>query len=109
MGFTADLGEEGIHVEGIPEGSVGAKQGEKGASIGQPGKRFQSLNRTKRALGREDVAMLMGDGLQTGGLIKKVKISRKNRSQDFHCLMEREKTRMNTVVVYVWTHGFQYI
>lgn len=101
MGFTADLGEEGIHVEGIPEGNVGAKRCEKGASVGQPGKRFQSLNRIKRALGRGDVAMLMGDGLKTGGLIKKVKMPRKNRSQNFHCLMEREKTRKNTVVVYL--------
>ena len=27
---TADLGEGGVHVQGIPEGSVGVGQGEKG-------------------------------------------------------------------------------
>ena len=38
---------------------------------------------------------LPGKPIKTGGLIKKVKIPRKRRSQDFHCLMGREKTRLN--------------
>ena len=36
-----------------------------------------------------------GKPIKTGGLIKQVKIPRKRRTQDFHCLMGREKTRLN--------------
>ena len=38
---------------------------------------------------------LPGKPIKTVGLIEKVKISGKHRSQDFQCLMGREKTRLN--------------